>query len=147
MLWRVSDGDSLRTKTAYYSFDFMEALPQSREFWGRVPASHRILVYLVNRIGNYDMLFDYGWHLSSRQVSFLGSYVGEEGLHMDASQKGIPREYYFRLVAYDSSSNNCYNDRIYISLSRVRYSADTELSYNVYKGYWDEILKSECMAS
>lgn len=57
---------------------------------------------------------------------------------MPASHNGAPMYLDFDLRSNASSGNNCYNGDMLIYFSLYSYSAQTELPYNVFRGYWKE---------
>jgi hypothetical protein len=145
MLWSIRDGDSLKTLTANIDFEFLADPSQLATAWN-FSAFDKILLHLDGRLLYNDILFGYGWNISTRQVAFLNSYIGNETMVMQASQNGIPVELFFQLNAYESSRDNCYSDGIRIELQKNPFLSKGKLTHNVFYGYWNKIFDSECMA-
>jgi hypothetical protein len=150
LLWdgekEYRDGQLTNTGTTNIFFEFNQLELESSK---RKPLTvwNKYSWYLLSRLYHYDIFMDYGWVGAERNVNFLTSYSGVEYIQMSGSRKGIPEDLRIDLIGNAEQGSGCYSDKISIVLMTNLFGKKTKLPYNIFYGYWDKILHSECMAS
>jgi hypothetical protein len=139
------DGETTESATTVIIFGFFPGVSSFSE--RQISIVDQYSAYLTARFRHANIIMGYGWTAMKRKIHFLDSYSGFEHIEMQASKKGVPEDLLYMDFRGSSNSSNCYSDTIEIGLLTNVFITKTKLTYNIFSGYWDKIINSECAAS